>query len=284
MKIGKLSEFLKNEFVYGGHLLSLGASSIVFTAALILDIKITWDCLLVSYLVTYIAYSYNRLVEFRSDSLSNPLRTRHIAKSISILPSLLFLAVALSVGVTLAHGSIQGVILVVSMIVGSVLYTLYFKKLTRHIVGFKSFYVSLFWALLIILLTYYYSINFSVAAQLLFLFVLLRFIVSTVFFDLKDIKSDQKSGLKTIPVYFGKKKTLDMLHLLNIISFLPLIIGFSFEIFPKLGLALLPFYFYSFYYIKAVNSNNVNLHNISYIMVDGEYLLWSFAVIIFSFC
>mgnify|MGYP001562821980 CR=1 FL=1 len=72
MVIEKILKTIWKEFVYGGHLLSLGAASIVFTSAILLEIKITWDCLLVVYLGAQIIYLYNRYKEFKKDSLTNP--------------------------------------------------------------------------------------------------------------------------------------------------------------------------------------------------------------------
>ena len=154
------------------------------------------------------------------------------------------------------------------------MFTEFFKGLTRKIVGFKTFYASLFWAFLIILSAIYYNINYIPLIILLFLFVYLRFVLSIAFFDIKDIESDKRDFLKTFPVLLGRNKTLSFLHILNFISILPLVLGVYFKILPTFSLSLCLFYFYSFYYLRQAVSKSKNIRKLSYIMVDGEYIFW----------
>lgn len=267
-------QFIKNEFIYGGHLLSAGAVGIVFTAAVLLNIRITWDFAVISYLITYIAYAYNKLAELKSDFLTNGSRARHIERNARLLPMVIIVSLSLILLLLFQFGSLNGIIFVLFMIIGSLLYTLYFKSFTKKIIGFKSFYVSFFWASLVFLLVLYYSADITVAVFLLFIFVFLRFVVSTVFFDIKDMESDKLSGLKTLPVFLGKDNVLALIHVLNVFSFLPIVIGFYFQVFSVLSLLLLIFYFYTFYYLRLANRGGVNIQKLSYVMVDGEYLLW----------
>jgi 4-hydroxybenzoate polyprenyltransferase len=271
-------QFIKNEFIYGGHLLSAGAVGIVFTAAVLLNIRITWDFAVISYLITYIAYAYNKLAELKSDFLTNGSRARHIERNARLLPMVIIVSFSLILLLLFQFGSLNGIIFVLFMIIGSLLYTLYFKSFTKKIIGFKSFYVSFFWASLVFLLVLYYSADITVAVFLLFIFVFLRFVVSTVFFDIKDMESDKLSGLKTLPVFLGKDNVLALIHVLNVFSFLPIVIGFYFQVFSVLSLLLLIFYFYTFYYLRLANRGGVNIQKLSYVMVDGEYLLWFFVI------
>ena len=90
MKLKKILNSIWNEFVYGGHLLSLGAVSIVYTASILLDIRITWDFLLVVYLGTESVYLYNRFKEYKVDFLTNPERTEHKKNTSNTFLSLFF--------------------------------------------------------------------------------------------------------------------------------------------------------------------------------------------------
>lgn len=283
MGINKYFELLKNEFIYGGHLLSLGAASIVFTAAMMLDVDITWDFLLISYLIVYIAYSFNRLLEFKSDFLTNPLRTEHIGGYITVLPYIIMFSFLAILSLMAKFGNFNSLIFVLFMVAGSLLYTTFFKDLTKNIVGFKSFYVSFFWALLVLLFALYYNIVIMFPVCLVFSFVFLRLIVNTVFFDIKDIDSDKLHNLRTLPVYLGKKKVLLLIHVLNGVSFLPVIIGAARGFLPFSSLSLLLFYFYTVYYVESVENDSINLQKLSYAMVDGEYVLWSLVLFYFKF-
>lgn len=283
MNIKKIFAFAKNEFIYGGHLLSLGGASIVFTSAVLLNIRITWDFLLIAYIIIYIAYSYNRLMEFKSDSLTNPLRTEHIGGYVRIFPYIIAVSFLVALLLLVEYGNFDSIIFMLFMVTGSLLYTILFKNLTKNIIGFKSFYVSLFWASLIVLLAFYSGSSLGISAILVFLFVFLRLVVNTVFFDIKDIDSDKLCGLKTLPVCLGKKKVLILIHALNVISFLPLILGVYTGFLPPVSLSLFPFYFYTFYYLELVERGSVNVQKLSYAMVDGEYVLWSLVLFYFKF-
>lgn len=283
MNIKKIFAFAKNEFIYGGHLLSLGAASIVFTSAVLLDTRITWDFLLIAYLVVYVANSYNRMVEFKKDFLTNPLRSQHLKNYIEYLPCIIITSFSIIAGLLLKFGNLGSLAFVLFMIVGSVLYTMYFKDVTRRVVGFKSFYVSFFWASLIVLLALYYGLPVGLSVSLVFLFVFSRIIVNAIFFDIKDINSDALYGLKTLPAYLGKEKVFVLMHILNVFSFFPLLFGVYTEKLPAISLSLVVFYFYTFYYLSLIDKKNVSIQKLSYIMVDGEYVLWSVIVLLFKF-
>lgn len=282
MSVKQVLEFVKNEFVYGGHLLSLGAASIVFTSAMMLGINITWDFLVISYLVIYIAYSYNRLVELKDDSVTNSSRTEHIKKYIKILPFAICGSILIILLLLMSSGKFYNVSFCLFLILGSLLYTEYFKDFTKKIVGFKSLYVSFFWALLAPLLASYYNFPLWLPVFLVFSFIFLRLLVNTIFFDIKDIESDGASGLKTVAIYLGKTKTLTLVHLINLLSFIPIVYGVYANLLPLSALALLIFYFYTVFYVMLSEKKSVDILKVSYIMVDGEYVFWAVAVVLFN--
>jgi 1,4-dihydroxy-2-naphthoate octaprenyltransferase len=113
--------------------------------------------------------------------------------------------------------------------------------------------------------------------------VVLRLFVNTNFFDIKDIDSDRKEGLLTLPIILSKENFLIFLHIANFISFLPIIIGISKQIIPSFSLSLLLLYFYSFYSIEKARRNRINIHFFSYVIVDGEYLFWPFLLFLGKF-
>ena len=274
MKAKQVLGFAWREFVYGGHLLSLGAVSIVFTSAVLLDILIAWDFLLVVYLITYTVYLYNRFKEFNEDFLTNPDRTQHVKRYINRIPFIISCSVLIIIGILLHFGNFLSLVFGLLLLLLGMLYSVCFKKLTRKIVGFKSFYVSFIWASLVIFLAFYYSFSLNLATFFIFFFIFLRWLINSIFFDIKDTKLDKKDYLKTLPVLLGKMKVLSYLHIINIFSIVPIIIGVFKNLLPPYALFLLIFYFYSFYYLQKVKDEKANVHNLSYVMVDGEYLLW----------
>ena len=110
------------------------------------------------------------------------------------------------------------------ILISGLLYTNYFKKVTRRIVGFKSFYIAFTWSLLVVFLAFYYSFSLNLSVFLISSFVFLRVLLNTIFFDIKDIESDKKDNLKTMPIFLGKDRTLKYLNILNAVSFIIILI------------------------------------------------------------
>ena len=73
------------ELVYGGHLLALGTSSIAASAALVIGEVPGWDLLLMAYLISFGAYSMNRVSDFSLDALSHPERSAYLAGRVKVL-------------------------------------------------------------------------------------------------------------------------------------------------------------------------------------------------------
>ena len=272
-----------NEFIYGGHLLSLGAIGIVFTSAILLDILISWDFLIVVYLITYVVYLYNRFREYEKDFLTNYNRTKHLVKYIKYMPFIICCLVLIIIWILVCFGSQLGLISGLLLLLFGLLYSTHFKEITKKIVGFKNFYVSFFWAFLVIFLAFYYFLPLNLPVLLLFIFIFLRWLINTTFFDIKDIKSDKEYKLNTIPVLYGKNKTLNYLHVVNVLSLVLVMVAVYKDIFSIFFLSLLLFYFYSFYYIQKTKNGNINVSKLSYIVVDGEYLFWPIVLILGKF-
>lgn len=280
-KIEKMIKFVWDEFIYGGHLLSLGASGILCSTAIIFNQKFSIVFFMLGYVISQLVYLYDHKKDSKKDLLTNPERGEYFIKFKKYFLILFLFYFFLFIFCLIYLNNLVVALFTLFIMLGGLLFNVYSKNLTKKIIGFKNFYISFFWASLVILAGFYYNLDFNLSLLLLFSFIFFRFILSTIFFDIKDIESDKKQNLKTIPVIFGKNKTLSYLHIINIFSFFPIIIGVYFNIFPFFVLSLILFYFYSFYYLEKTKNININIRNLSYIIVDGEYLIWIF-VLFFS--
>jgi hypothetical protein len=59
-KIKKILKTIWNELVYGGHLIALGGVCIIATSAIALNIRLTWQPIVVVYLIIIVGLLYNR--------------------------------------------------------------------------------------------------------------------------------------------------------------------------------------------------------------------------------
>jgi 4-hydroxybenzoate polyprenyltransferase len=284
MEVRKILKSIWNEFVYGGHLLSLGGSGNIYFETTLLNQKINLLLLFLAYLISQIVYSYNHLIEAKKDIESNSERAKYLLETkkekkakIEFFIYCLFLLITLFL-----LKKTELLIFVLIIVIAGIFYTLFFKSLTKKVLGFKNLYVSFTWTFsLQLLIGMYYGI-FNNIMIILFLFIFLRCMVNGIFFDLKDIKTDKNEGLKTLPVALGQEKTLYFLHIINFISFIPILFGVFKNILPFYSLSLFIFFFYSFYYLRVAEKGKSNLNFLSYVMVDAEHILWGLWALIFK--
>jgi 4-hydroxybenzoate polyprenyltransferase len=271
-----------DEAMHGGHLAALVLPSIVLTIGLIRDDPLNLPVLAISYLVPLIIYSYNYYGELDADRLTNPDRTTYLEKKVRVYPflisgyvALLSTLIVLCGSQLLKLGAIVGVLLA-----AGVLYTLCLKRLTRHVPGFKTYFVTAEWALAVVLMYTLYVDGAPVAFLLaIFGFVFLRVLVNTIFSDLRDIGSDSMDGLKTIPVVLGWSNTIQLLHIFNLASLVPLTIGMLTGELPRIALVLIVFTMYDFYYLRhAELAGEQGMTPKDYAIADYEFLLWPWAV------
>jgi 4-hydroxybenzoate polyprenyltransferase len=165
------------------------------------------------------------------------------------------------------------------MVIGGIMYTEYLKRVP--LLGYKNFYTSLFWSMVVFLIPLSYKSENFLPYILIAFFVFLKLLVNTIFFDIKDIKTDQEKKLKTFPVLWGKTTTLSILHLVNVLSLSPLLLGVNYQILPDVSLSLITTNIFPLYYLTySYFVNEKSLRLVSYTLVDGEYIFWPLIVFI----
>jgi 4-hydroxybenzoate polyprenyltransferase len=274
----KIIKLVAEEFLFGAHLVSLGASGIVLSVVMIFNLPIQPLLLLIAYLILQIIYRYNYFRELHFDMQSNPERVTYISakkKWIEISP---FLFLAILCGLLLFTNLLTA--LLAGYITGvGILYTEYFKKLP--ILGIKNYYTSHFWAILVLMVPFFYDLANIPPYLYIVLFIFIRGLINTVFFDLKDIEDDKKRNVKTFPVRWGKRKTLYILQIINFLSIAPLLLGVYTGQLPGVSLFLGATVLLGVFYLKkAMHMTDKSLRLLSYILVDGEYMFWPVVILI----
>lgn len=284
--IKKLNGFrnkLWNEFIYGGHLVSLLAPSLAFVTMMLFNMALAWEFLLISYLGTYCIYNYDHYRGINVDDHTNSERSDHIRKNLKQRYAFLIGCSAFFFAILFIYGNILSILFGSFLFVSGILYADIFKKYTEKIVGFKNLYTSLSLSLLIIFTALYCNYIISWTFIVFLVFVFLHFIVDTSFCDIKDMKSDKKENLKTLPIYFGKYKFLTFLNILNIISFIILFIAILINSIQPIAITLLVFCLYRIYYINKAKKSNANIQHLSSVVVDAEYFFWPFVILLGNF-
>jgi 4-hydroxybenzoate polyprenyltransferase len=275
-------QILENEFIYGGYLTSLGCPAFVLSVSLLLNTSIDWPVLAIAYLTPLIVYSYNYYGELEKDLETNPERAGYLRKKVSVYPFILGIYILLLGVLLIKFSNPIMIIFVLILVLCGILYTILFKDLTKEIPGFKGVYIAAVWALAgAFFFNFHYMLSWGLFSVLMFLFIFLRGIINVTFFDIKDISSDMARGLKTLPVMLGRERTMLFLHALNVLAFIPLVLGVYIGKIPLFGLSLFVFYFYDLYYLKKANvASKKGLRMISYTLADAEFILWPLILII----
>ncbi len=263
-----------DEFVHGGHLVSLASSAIALSAMLLLNITIRWEFLIIAYLGTYCIYGYDRYKGINIDSSDNSTRTNHLQKYYGFIPFILIAYGVAFFSLMAYFGNITSIFFGGFLLFSSLFYTGKVKKMTTKIVGFKNIYTSFSISLLIIFTAIYCYYPIGWILFILFVFLFLRLMIDTSFCDIKDMETDKKLNLLTFPLYFGKQKFLLILHIINLLSLSLLLIAVIIKLVPAYWLLLGIFTLYCFFYIQKAKNPVADFQSLSSIVVDGEYLLW----------
>lgn len=247
---------------------------------ILFDLEIKIEFLLISYLGTRCIYLYNFYKEIDYDKLNNHCRTSHLKIFGRHLPMIVFFYGLGYFILLIISASIETIIFGFIFLSLGILFTIKGKIISKRIIGFKTLYTSLSWSILVPFTLIYCSqmkINFQI--MLFVIFVFIRWIINTSFFDIKDMESDEKRKLKTIAIKLGRNNFLDFLQIINIVSIFPIIIGIFIFNLPVYSFFLTLTFFYTFYYICKARNNDIDITKLSHVIVDGEYFVWPFMLL-----
>jgi len=273
-KLKEVKILFKNEFIHGGHWLSLGVSTFTIALMFIIGVNLKFELLLIVYFLSQSVYNYDHFKWIEIDSIDNSKRTNYLSKHYAFIPAIILFYTSMFFILLSLYGNFESLIFGGLLLLIGVFYTNKAKKLTMKIPGFKNYYTSISASLLVIFIALYFSHPLNLEIWVLVLFVFLCFLVNTSFCDLKDIEADKKQKLLTLPLYFGEKKFLLILHMLNVLTFSIFAFSIILGIIPLFASILLMFYFYCFYYIQKARYSTTDLQYLSSFFADGQFILW----------
>lgn len=276
---------LKDEITYGGYLVSLCSPCLIITTCLILNININIPLLFISYLLPLIVYSYDYYKDIDKDVKNNSERAVFLKKKANNYPYLLGFYFILLIFLLALYSNYNLVLFISFIVLGGILYNFLLKSVTKKIPAFKNMYTALIWASGgAFFQLFYYSLPFNFSFVIIFALIFFKCIINIIFFDLKDMENDKAEELKTVPVIMGKKSTIKLLKVINIIAFIPVILGVYFNIIGFIAIYLLLFILYSYYYLNKANSESDNeLESTAHLFADSEFLFWPLLLFIFNF-
>lgn len=259
------------EFVFGGHLASIGPVIIVLIVCKLSGIRYPLDLLFCVYCITYLAYALDRYLDIKRDK--NDPRLEYISKYYKLFP-FIFLILLIIISILSFNNSIYSFYFVSIFVIIGFLYNIFLKKLTKSIIGFKSFFVAISYPATVFLIAPFTNSHVSVTMFLIFLFFFARVLDNTIFCDIKDIREDKLNNLKTIPIVLNSKRLNILLISINIASIIPIIYGYIINIFPAYSLLLIITSTYYFYYLDLSKKENADMQKMANFWADGELIVW----------
>lgn len=266
----KLLISLFHPIVFSNFWISIAAGSLAYLTYTAFNIKVNFQFVLLSFLVTFISYNFQRLVRINQIKSNNLDQQKWIKKHQQPLKVALLISLILSLTLITQQTTLQFFILFFILGVISLFYALPLKKVKglRNIPFIKLFLIAFSWIILCIILPFSTTktpINWSFTAQL-FLF----FIAITIPFDIRDVNYDTQP---TIPKVVGWKKAKLFSLLLILISTM---INFYTLHFHFLYLT----YLITFIILFFVSKNNKELYYSG--VLDGTIYLFLATYIIFD--
>ncbi len=229
------------------------------------DIRI---CLSV-FFMTFAVYSINKLTDIKEDAINRPERISFLKGREKQILAISIISLLFSAGLAYSSERRAVLLLLVPFIVNCAYSTQIHPRLPRlkDIPFVKNIAVGLSWALVCTLMpavTIDDRLFLSVAG-VVYLMLIKDFINSSLC-DLKDVTGDRESGVRTIPVILGTKKTKKLLIALNS-SLLPLLFLAKGKTLIIISILTLAEYIFILCFGDASCPTRLEL------FVDGEWLL-----------
>jgi len=266
-----------NEITYGGHILALDTSALVFTTTLILGFMPTIDLLIAAYLFTFGSYNLNRARESDQDIISSPERTKYILGRAKYINIVIILCYIVSLLIALNRSLLFFTALLGPLLL-SYLYNIGSKKFVP-VMGtsnlkeqflVKNIVVSAGWGLVAFLTLIYYGGSVNVTVISIFVFIFLRFFINTIFCDIRDVESDSSVGIRTVPIRLGVYRTKIFLLGVNTFSGIFVLIATLSGLLPPMAHFINLLTIYGYYYLLRSMRSDANMTYLCDFVADGE--------------
>jgi len=228
------------------------------------------------FLVVFSVYSLNKFTDMKEDEINMPERTKFISRRKRLVLFSALSAYVLSIVITLLVKPSAILIVIVPLVTNAI----YGSKLIPGIPRFKDIpvmknvFVALTWALVVLFSAVGTVCLQDILIAIIFYFILVKYFINTVLFDIRDVKGDRERGVKTMPVILGTRITFVVLLAIN--STLLFLVPFAPDA-VKVLMAAMVLYGYAIIIHFRKRRNPLQLD----LLVDGEWVLATIFYIIF---
>ena len=253
--------------------ISTNAALLVFYSFLIYNINVDFSLMLAAFFLTFAVYNLDKLLDVKEDSINLPERARFFSinkKSVTYVTIISYFA-------ALSFSFLQNLLAFFVILTPLCIGLIYSIKISnfrlKDILAVKNIAVASSWALMGTFLPLAVLYGYISKIMLIFYFFFIKLFVNTVIFDVRDIKGDRISGVRTIPVVFGREKTKNLLLGLNSTLIIWLALSYFMGFFRQYLLVFIFCIFYGYLYILYFCKDGLKAGNSFDLFVDGEWVI-----------
>ena len=249
------------------------------------SLKLLFSCLLFNtfalnivlaiFLITYSIYGLNKLTDIKEDAINAPKRAELIKKIEPVFKFSLVFSFILSLLLGFSVNVLTLPILLFPLFSGT-LYSIKFSKnlpRLKDILGVKNITIALTWAACMALLpAFCLPEKEIIPIIIIFYFFFFKSLINAVLFDVRDIEGDKMSGVRTIPVVFGREKTKNLLLILNSTLIPWLAFSYFAGLFHQYLFVSIFTIAYGYWYILHFCKDGLKIGKSLDLLVDGEWI------------
>ena len=252
--------------------IAINAALLVCYSFLIYNINVDFSLLLAAFFLTFTVYNLNKLSDIKEDSINLPERARFISKNKKFITYVTIISYLAALSLSFLQNFLATFVILFPFCIG-LIYSIKLSNFRlKDILAVKNIVVALPWAVMGTFLPLAVLYTVLTKIMLIFYFFFIRLFINTVLFDVRDIEGDRMSGVRTIPVVFGRQKTKTLLFSLNSTLIPWLVFSYLAGFFHQYLFVLIFAIAYGYGYIIHFCKEGLIIGKSLDLLVDGEWI------------
>jgi len=240
---------------------------------LLYQININFGLLLAAFFLTFTVYNLNKLSDIKEDLINLPERAGFISRNKKPIICATMASYIAALSLAFLQNPFAVLIILFPLCMGIVYSIKILSFRLKDVLGMKNITIALAWATTGSFLPLAVLSRPFIQVALVFYFLFLRCVVNTTTFDVRDIEGDRISGVRTIPVVFGRSKTKNLLLILNSTLIPWLAVSYFAGFFHQYLFVLIFAIAYGYWYILHFCKDGLKIGKSLDLLVDGEWIL-----------
>jgi 4-hydroxy-3-methylbut-2-enyl diphosphate reductase len=268
---------------------AIGAACLCVACLKMMNLPLAWPFIAIASLYVFGIHILNRLISRKPAGMVGSFRESSYQKHGKIY----WTAAVVAVGVALALAWLSSLSVFVFLFIISFAGVIYNMNILPNVFRFRSLRdlpssknisISLAWAMAAALLPYLGSGRPAISGLIVaFCFTFGVVFIRSAMADILEMQSDKLIGQETIPVVFGRQKTISILNVITLILLMLLFIAYPAGWTSSLSLFLLPCLLYQWICFEICDKKAALSGAVKEGLLETSYLVAGFCVFFWSF-